>query len=92
MRTTGYAGAQICGLPGAKRAVIRLHCATSKSLWNMEYVARGGTFERPRQICMYNVMSLGERERAHLVLQLGRAACLYNWASWSEPTTRTTGH
>ena len=32
-----------------KRAIIRLHCATSKfSLWNMEYVARGGAFERPR--------------------------------------------
>ena len=31
-----------------KCAIIRLHCATSKSsLWNMEYVARGGAFERP---------------------------------------------
>ena len=28
---------------------LRLHCATSKSsLRNMEYVARGGAFERPR--------------------------------------------
>ena len=32
-----------------KRAIIRLHCATSKSsLWYMEYVPRGGAFERPR--------------------------------------------
>ena len=32
-----------------KHTIIRLHCATSKSsLWNMEYVARGGAFERPR--------------------------------------------
>ena len=32
-----------------KCAIIRLHCATSKSsLWNMEYVARGGAFECPR--------------------------------------------
>ena len=31
-----------------KCTIIRLHCATSKSsLWNMEYVARGGAFERP---------------------------------------------
>ena len=30
-----------------KHAIVRLHCATSKSsLWNMEYVARGGAFER----------------------------------------------
>ena len=34
-----------------KRTIIRLHCATSKSsLWNMEYVARGSTFEHP---CIY---------------------------------------
>ena len=34
-----------------KRAIIRLHCATSKSsLWNMEYVAHGSAFERP---CIY---------------------------------------
>ena len=32
-----------------KHAIIRLHCATSKSsLWKMGYVARGGAFERPR--------------------------------------------
>ena len=32
-----------------KRAIIRLHSATSKSsLWNMGYVARGGAFECPR--------------------------------------------
>ena len=34
-------------LPSAS-TLIRLHCATSKSsLWNMEYVARGGASERP---------------------------------------------
>ena len=34
---------------GCKCAIIKLHCATSKSsLWNMGYVARGGVFERPR--------------------------------------------
>ena len=32
-----------------KRAIIRLHCATSKSsLWYMGYVPRGGAVERPR--------------------------------------------
>ena len=32
-----------------KRAIIRLHCATSKSsLWYMGYVPRGRAFERPR--------------------------------------------
>ena len=35
-----------------KRTIIRLHCATSKSsLWNMEYVARGGAFEHPHIYC-----------------------------------------
>ena len=35
-----------------KSAIIRLHCATSKSsLWNMEYIARGGAFEHPRIYC-----------------------------------------
>ena len=32
-----------------KHAIIRLHCATSKSsVWNMGYVAHGGAFEHPR--------------------------------------------
>ena len=45
-----------CNLPvykasECKHTIIRLHCATSKfSLWNMEYVANGGAFERP---CIY---------------------------------------
>ena len=31
-----------------KHAILGLHCAALKSsLWNMEYVARGGAFERP---------------------------------------------
>ena len=50
--TTGvleFACIQIRKVSECKRAIIRLHCATSKcSLWNMEYVARGGAFERPR--------------------------------------------
>ena len=37
-----------------KHAIVRLHCATSKSsLWNIEYVARGGAFECP---CIYRTI------------------------------------
>ena len=41
-----------------KHAIIRLHCATSKSsLWNMEYVAHGSAFEHPHiyrtSTCIY---------------------------------------
>ena len=56
--TTGYVGVRVIYLHSnlytykaskCKRAIIRLHCATSKSsLWNMEYVARGGAFECSR--------------------------------------------
>ena len=52
--TTGSVGVHSCnlpvfksvyieGFPECKHAIIRLHCATSKSsLWNMGYVAHGG--------------------------------------------------
>ena len=60
--TTEYVTWSSCNLPvfksvshytykasECKRAVIRLHCATSKSsLWYMGYVPCGGAFERPR--------------------------------------------
>ena len=37
-----------------KHTILRLHCALSKSsLWNMEYVARGGAFECPHIYITY---------------------------------------
>ena len=59
-----------------KHAIVRLHCATSKSLlWNMEYVARGSGFKRPHiyrtsthlcLICTYVYMtSLKQTVRCH---------------------------
>ena len=47
--TTGVLEFACIQVSECKRAIIRLHCATFKcSLWNMEYVARGGAFECPR--------------------------------------------
>ena len=67
-----------------KRTIIRLHCATSKSsLWNMEYVARGGAFERPR---IYRVYDLGSN--SPVLLQFVCATCIILVAVHSQDSMR----